>query len=71
MSFVGPRPLLEEYLEHYSEEEMKRHNVKPSNWRAQINGRNCILWETKFKFDVWYVSNQSFLIDLKILLISV
>lgn len=72
MSFVGPRPLLEEYLEHYSEEEMKRHNVKPglTGW-AQINGRNCISWETKFKFDIWYVSNQSFIVDLKILLISV
>jgi undecaprenyl phosphate N,N'-diacetylbacillosamine 1-phosphate transferase len=68
MSFVGPRPLLVEYLELYSDEHKKRHNVKPgiTGW-AQVNGRNAISWEQKFTYDVWYVENQSFLLDMKIL----
>tara|TARA_A100001391_G_scaffold201318_2_gene188053 strand:+ start:1132 stop:1743 length:612 start_codon:yes stop_codon:yes gene_type:complete len=68
MSFVGPRPLLPEYLSLYSETQRKRHNVKPgiTGW-AQVNGRNAIGWEQKFEFDVWYVENQSFNLDLKIL----
>jgi lipopolysaccharide/colanic/teichoic acid biosynthesis glycosyltransferase len=72
MSFVGPRPLLMEYLPLYSKEQMKRHNVKPgiTGW-AQINGRNAISWEEKFKLDVWYVENQSFWLDIKILILTV
>jgi lipopolysaccharide/colanic/teichoic acid biosynthesis glycosyltransferase len=72
MSFVGPRPLLMEYLPLYSKEQMKRHNVKPgiTGW-AQINGRNAISWEEKFKLDVWYVENQSFWLDIKILMLTV
>lgn len=68
MSFVGPRPLLVEYLELYNDEQKKRHNVKPgiTGW-AQVNGRNAISWEQKFNYDVWYVENQSFFLDLKIL----
>lgn len=68
MSFVGPRPLLVEYLSLYNETQKKRHNVKPgiTGW-AQVNGRNAISWEQKFKYDVWYVDNQSFLLDMKIL----
>lgn len=68
MSFVGPRPLLIEYLPLYNERQMKRHNVKPgiTGW-AQVNGRNAITWEEKFEYDVWYVENQSFLLDLRIL----
>jgi len=68
MSFVGPRPLLVEYLELYSEEQKKRHSVTPgiTGW-AQVNGRNAISWEEKFKYDVWYVENQSFLLDMKIM----
>ena len=68
MSFVGPRPLLVEYLPLYNEEQNKRHNVKPgiTGW-AQVNGRNAISWEQKFEYDVWYVDNQSFLLDMKIL----
>lgn len=68
MSFVGPRPLLMEYLELYNKRQMKRHDVKPgiTGW-AQVNGRNTILWEEKFELDVWYVENQSFLLDIKIL----
>ena len=68
MSFVGPRPLLIEYLELYTDEQAKRHDVKPgiTGW-AQVNGRNAISWEEKFKLDVWYVENQSFLLDIKIL----
>jgi undecaprenyl phosphate N,N'-diacetylbacillosamine 1-phosphate transferase len=67
MSFVGPRPLLIEYLNLYSPEQSKRHNVKPgiSGW-AQINGRNAISWEEKFRYDVEYVDNISFAFDLKI-----
>lgn len=68
MSFVGPRPLLIEYLPRYSEEQKKRHNVLPgiTGW-AQVNGRNAISWEQKFEYDVWYVKNQSFMLDMKIL----
>ncbi len=68
MSFVGPRPLLIEYLDRYTSEQTRRHNVKPgiTGW-AQVNGRNTISWEQKFNYDVWYVDNQSFLLDIKIL----
>ena len=68
MSLIGPRPLLPQYLEHYSKEQNRRHEVMPgiTGW-AQINGRNTITWEEKFKYDVYYVDNQSFLLDLKIL----
>ena len=68
MSFVGPRPLLTEYLPLYNEKQKKRHNVRPgiTGW-AQVNGRNAISWEQKFEYDVWYVENQSFWLDLKIL----
>ena len=69
MSLVGPRPLLIEYLPLYSKEQMRRHEVKPgiTGW-AQVNGRNTISWEQKFKLDVWYIDNHSFWLDLKILL---
>lgn len=72
MSLVGPRPLLVEYLPLYSNEQAKRHNVRPgiTGW-AQVNGRNAISWEEKFKFDVWYVENQSFWLDIKILFLTV
>lgn len=72
MSLVGPRPLLVEYLPLYSEEQAKRHNVRPgiTGW-AQVNGRNAISWEEKFKYDVWYVENKSFFLDLKILFLTV
>lgn len=72
MSLVGPRPLLVEYLPLYSEEQSLRHNVRPgiTGW-AQVNGRNAISWEEKFKLDVWYVRNQSFLLDIKILFLTV
>jgi sugar transferase EpsL len=68
ISLVGPRPLLMSYLELYTEEQKKRHNVRPgiTGW-AQINGRNAISWDDKFKLDVWYVENQNFLLDMKIL----
>ena len=68
MSFVGPRPLLVEYLDLYNDEQKRRHNVKPgiTGW-AQVNGRNAISWEQKFNYDVWYVDNQSFALDMKIL----
>ncbi|WP_220492531.1 sugar transferase [Pseudoalteromonas sp. SR41-7] len=72
MSLVGPRPLLVQYLPLYSSEQAKRHNVRPgiTGW-AQVNGRNAISWDEKFKLDVWYVENQSFLLDIKILLLTV
>jgi len=72
MSLVGPRPLLMEYLPLYSREQYRRHEVRPgvTGW-AQVNGRNAISWEDKFKLDVWYVDNQSFLLDLKILFLTV
>ena len=68
MSFVGPRPLLIEYLDLYNDKQKKRHGVKPgiTGW-AQVNGRNAISWEQKFEYDVWYVNNQSFSLDMKIL----
>ena len=68
LSFVGPRPLLMEYLERYSVEQARRHEVKPgiTGW-AQVNGRNAITWGEKFKLDVWYVDNCNFWLDLKIL----
>jgi len=72
LSLVGPRPLLMEYLSLYSEEQMKRHNVRPgiTGW-AQVNGRNAIAWEEKFKLDIWYVENRSFLLDIKILFMTI
>lgn len=72
MSLVGPRPLLMEYLPLYSAEQYRRHNVRPgvTGW-AQVNGRNAISWEDKFKLDVWYVDNRSFWLDLKILFLTV
>jgi sugar transferase EpsL len=71
MSIVGPRPLLVRYLERYSPEQARRHDVKPgiTGW-AQVNGRNAITWEEKFKLDVWYVDNCSFMLDLKILVMT-
>lgn len=72
MSLVGPRPLLLEYLPLYSEEQYRRHEVRPgiTGW-AQVNGRNAISWKERFKLDVWYVDNQSFLLDIKILYLTV
>jgi len=72
MSLVGPRPLLMEYLPLYSHEQARRHEVRPgiTGW-AQVNGRNALSWEEKFKLDVWYVDNQSFWLDLKILFMTV
>jgi undecaprenyl phosphate N,N'-diacetylbacillosamine 1-phosphate transferase len=71
MSFVGPRPLLIEYLELYNEEQKRRHDVVPgiTGW-AQVNGRNAISWSEKFKYDVEYVDKQSFLFDLKIMFLT-
>jgi len=68
MSFVGPRPLLIEYLPLYNQEQKRRHDVKPgiTGW-AQVNGRNAISWEQKFEYDVWYADHQSFWLDIKIL----
>ena len=71
MSLIGPRPLLPEYLPLYSIEQKKRHSVRPgiTGW-AQVNGRNTIGWKEKFKFDVYYAKNCSFLLDLKILFLT-
>ncbi|MGB9792451.1 MAG: sugar transferase [Thermacetogeniaceae bacterium] len=71
MSLVGPRPLLMEYLDRYTPEQARRHEVKPgiTGW-AQVNGRNAISWEEKFRLDVWYVDNWSLWLDLKIILIT-
>ena len=68
MSLVGPRPLLMEYLPLYNKDQVRRHEIRPgiTGW-AQINGRNALSWEEKFELDVWYVDNQSFWLDLKIL----
>lgn len=68
MSLIGPRPLLPEYLPLYNHEQKKRHQVRPgiTGW-AQVNGRNAISWKQKFEYDVWYVNNVSFALDLKIL----
>ena len=72
MSVVGPRPLLMEYLPLYNEEQAKRHNVRPGmTGHAQVNGRNAIGWEEKFKLDTWYVENQSTALDFKIMLKTV
>lgn len=72
MSLVGPRPLLEEYLPLYSDYQRRRHEVKPgiTGW-AQVNGRNAISWQQKFDYDVWYVENTSFKLDIKILLLTI
>lgn len=72
MSFVGPRPLLVEYLDRYTPEQARRHEVKPgiTGW-AQVNGRNVISWEEKFSLDVWYVDNQSMWLDMKILFMTI
>ena len=72
MSLVGPRPLLMEYLPLYSPEQSRRHEVRPgvTGW-AQINGRNALSWEEKFKLDVWYVDNRSLWLDLKILFLTI
>lgn len=71
MSLVGPRPLLMRYLERYTPEQYRRHEVKPglTGW-AQVNGRNAISWEQKFNLDIWYVDNCSFWLDLKILALT-
>ncbi len=69
MSLVGPRPLLVEYLEWYSPEQMRRHDVKPGiTGCAQVNGRNALTWQERFSLDVWYVDNISFWLDIKIIL---
>jgi lipopolysaccharide/colanic/teichoic acid biosynthesis glycosyltransferase len=72
MSLIGPRPLLVQYLPLYNETQKKRHNIRPgiTGW-AQINGRNAISWNQKFEYDVWYVNNCSFLLDIKILFLTV
>ncbi len=72
MSLVGPRPLLMQYLDRYTPEQARRHEAKPgiTGW-AQVNGRNAISWEEKFKLDVWYVDNQTFWLDLKILWMTI
>jgi lipopolysaccharide/colanic/teichoic acid biosynthesis glycosyltransferase len=72
MSLVGPRPLLMEYLPLYTPEQAKRHNVRPgiTGW-AQVNGRNAISWDEKFKLDTWYVENPSFILDIKIILLTI
>lgn len=72
MSFIGPRPLLPEYLPLYNDFQKRRHEVKPgiTGW-AQVNGRNAISWEEKFKLDVWYVENRNTFLDLKILFMTI
>lgn len=72
MSLVGPRPLLMEYLPLYSAEQYRRHDVRPgvTGW-AQVNGRNSLSWEEKFKLDVWYVENRTLSLDIKVLLLTV
>jgi len=72
MSLIGPRPLLPEYLPLYNDFQKRRHEVKPgiTGW-AQVNGRNAISWEDKFNYDVWYVDNMSFWLDIKILFLTV
>jgi lipopolysaccharide/colanic/teichoic acid biosynthesis glycosyltransferase len=71
MSLVGPRPLLMQYLERYSPEQMRRHDVLPgiTGW-AQVNGRNALTWDEKFRLDVWYVDNWSFWLDIKIIFLT-
>ena len=72
MSLIGPRPLLVQYLPLYNAEQKQRHNVRPgiTGW-AQVNGRNAISWEQKFEYDVWYVKNITFVLDLKILVLTI
>jgi sugar transferase EpsL len=72
MSLVGPRPLLMQYLDRYTPEQARRHEVKPgiTGW-AQVNGRKAITWEQKFEYDVWYVDNQSIRLDLKIIALTI
>lgn len=72
MSFIGPRPLLPKYLPLYNQEQKKRHNVRPgiTGW-AQVNGRNLISWSEKFNFDLYYVNHISFLLDMKILIMTI
>lgn len=72
MSLVGPRPLLMEYLPHYDKEQYRRHEVRPgvTGW-AQVNGRNALSWEEKFKLDVWYVDHRSMWLDVKILFLTI
>ncbi len=71
LSLVGPRPLLMQYIERYTLEQMRRHEVKPgiTGW-AQVNGRNAVTWEERFRLDLWYVDNWSLILDLKILLLT-
>jgi lipopolysaccharide/colanic/teichoic acid biosynthesis glycosyltransferase len=71
MALVGPRPLLTEYLPLYSQKQVRRHEVRPgiTGW-AQVNGRNTISWSKKFELDIWYVENQSFILDMKILFLT-
>ncbi len=71
MSLIGPRPLLMQYLDRYTKEQARRHEVKPgiTGW-AQINGRNAISWEEKFKLDVWYVDNRTLWLDIRIIFIT-
>jgi len=72
MSLVGPRPLLMEYLSHYTNEQNKRHSVLPgiTGW-SQVNGRNDITWEERINQDIWYVNNRTFMLDLKIIFLTV
>ena len=72
MSLIGPRPLLKEYLDYYTDEELRRHEVRPgiTGW-AQVNGRNGLNFDTRFKLDVWYVDHISFLLDLKITYLTI
>jgi lipopolysaccharide/colanic/teichoic acid biosynthesis glycosyltransferase len=72
MSLIGPRPLLTQYLPLYSQEQARRHEARPgiTGW-AQVNGRNAIPWGKKFELDVWYVDNLSFLLDLKIIFLTI
>lgn len=72
MSLIGPRPLLIQYLPLYNEEQKRRHEVRPgiTGW-AQVNGRNAISWQQKFEYDIWYVDNMSFLLDIKILFLTI
>ena len=72
MSLVGPRPLLMEYLSHYTQEQARRHDVRPgiTGW-AQVNGRNALTWEEKFKLDIWYVDNKTYFLDVKILYLTI
>jgi lipopolysaccharide/colanic/teichoic acid biosynthesis glycosyltransferase len=72
MSLVGPRPLLMQYLPRYTTEQLRRHEVRPgiTGW-AQVNGRNAITWDQKFALDIWYVDNQSLILDIKIILLTI